>query len=86
MIQKNKFNPLCLELARTRLNEDGKTRQNHLEKKLTLIRAAELSGFSKSKICRWESGETIPKINELLVMAECYGVGPDFFYNNDAKA
>ena len=73
------FSPLKLEKRRKELNEHGKERKSVDEKRLTLIRAAELLGMHFTKLQRWEAGIANPKVDELSNVAKVYNVDINYF-------
>jgi len=75
-----KFNPMRIEQARLRLNKEGKPREAASDSKLTISAASELTGFNRSKLARYESGETSPTISDLEQIASAYGIGIQFFF------
>lgn len=41
---------------------------------LTQQQVLQATGIARSTLKRWERGETFPKVNELAVLCELYGV------------
>ena len=52
-----------LTLRAARVNA-GMTQQQVFEK----------TGFARSTLARWEKGETLPRLNDLAVLCELYGI------------
>jgi len=78
-----KFNPMRIEQARLRLTKDGKPREAPGDSKLTITAASERTGLSRSKLARYESGETSPTISDLEQIASAYSVGIQFFFERN---
>lgn len=49
------------------------------EKELTDYKVSEMTGIPKSTFSDWKSGRSVPKIEKLKKIADCFGVTVDYF-------
>ena len=49
------------------------------EKGLTDYKVSEMTGIPKSTFSDWKSGRSVPKIEKLKKIADCFGVTVDYF-------
>ena len=49
------------------------------EKGFTDYKVSELTGIPKSTFSDWKSGRSVPKIEKLKKIADCFGVIVDYF-------
>lgn len=45
---------------------------------LTQQQVFEKTGYARSTLIRWEKGETLPRMNDLAVLCELYGVPVEY--------
>lgn len=55
------------------------------EKGLTQLQAAEKLNVSRQAISKWESGATVPSIENMKYLGELYGVQVDYLLNDDME-
>lgn len=48
-----------------------------LKNKLSIADLARLTGAARSQIYKWELGEALPRVHQLMLMAAVYGVKAD---------
>lgn len=55
------------------------------EKGLTQLQVAEKLNVSRQAISKWESGSTVPSIDNMKYLGELYGVPVDYLLNDDME-
>lgn len=50
---------------------------------LSQVDVARRLGLDKSTVCRWESGENVPRTDKLPILADLFGCSIDELYGRD---
>jgi transcriptional regulator with XRE-family HTH domain len=61
-------------------NFSKKLRELRRKKGISQAKLAELIDMEQSQVSRWESGTALPEKANLDVLADCFGVTPEYFF------